>query len=201
VSVNIGALQIQQKNFASRLESLLADHPDIAPSYLELEVLETSALGDVMDASEIMNSCLKLGVTFAIDDFGTGYSSLTYLRRLPASLIKIDQTFIRDMLLDPEDKAIVIGIVALAASFNRKVLAEGVETIEHGTALLELGCELAQGYGIARPMPPDQLPEWANNWKPDAAWHSSSLKLSALNQINFWKSEFYNVPLEKDHLR
>jgi diguanylate cyclase (GGDEF)-like protein/PAS domain S-box-containing protein len=195
VSVNIGALQIQQKNFANRLESLLSDHPSIEPYYLELEVLETSALGDVMDASKIMSSCLKLGVTFAIDDFGTGYSSLTYLRRLPATLIKIDQTFIRDMLLDPEDKAIVIGIVALAASFNRRVLAEGVETIEHGTALIELGCELAQGYGIARPMPADQIPEWANNWKPDTSWQSSTLKMSALNQVNFWKKEFYNDAL------
>jgi len=81
-----------------------------------------------------------------------------------------DQTFIRDMLDDPEDLAIVVGVVALAASFNRLVIAEGVETIAHGTALLELGCELAQGYGIARPMPADQIPEWTTNWQPNTAW-------------------------------
>jgi len=125
-----------------------------------------------------MNKCTKLGVTFAIDDFGTGYSSLTYLRRLPADLIKIDQSFIFDMLDDPEDKAIVVGIIALATSFNRKVIAEGVETIEHGTALLKIGCELAQGFGIARPMPPEQMPKWAANWKPDPTWKLVKRKIN-----------------------
>jgi diguanylate cyclase (GGDEF)-like protein/PAS domain S-box-containing protein len=170
VSVNIDALQLQQKDFTNRLTMLLKMHPDVKPNALQLEVLETCALGDVMDVSETMNNCLKLGISFAIDDFGTGYSSLTYLRRLPADLIKIDQTFIRDMLVDSEDKAIVVGVVALARSFNRKVIAEGVETIAHGTALLEMGCEFAQGYGIAKPMPAEKIPEWTANWKPDEAW-------------------------------
>jgi EAL domain-containing protein (putative c-di-GMP-specific phosphodiesterase class I) len=178
VSVNVGALQLQQQDFATRLATILLAHPDVAPSALQLEVLETSALGDVMDASEIMNNCVKLGVNFAIDDFGTGYSSLTYLRRLPANVIKIDQTFVRDMLDDPDDLAIVVGVVALARSFNRKVIAEGVESIAHGTALLQLGCELAQGYGIARPMPADKIPEWISSWQPDAAWQVIQYKVS-----------------------
>ncbi|MEH6633826.1 MAG: EAL domain-containing protein, partial [Halopseudomonas aestusnigri] len=109
-------------------------------------------------------------VQFSLDDFGTGYSSLTYFRRLPASQIKIDQSFVRDMLDDSDDFAIVEGVIALAKSFKREVIAEGVETIEHGTALLQLGCELAQGYGIARPMPADDIPEWIASWKPDDAW-------------------------------
>ena len=117
-----------------------------------------------------MNACVALGVKFALDDFGTGYSSLTYLRRLPANLIKIDQSFVRDMLIDSDDLAIVEGVIGLAKSFKREVIAEGVETIDHGTALLELGCELAQGYGIARPMPAADIPEWINNWKPDENW-------------------------------
>ena len=170
VSVNIGALQLQQKDFAERLSMLLAAYPEVSPSLLQLEVLETSALGNVMDASEIMNSCVKLGVTFAIDDFGTGYSSLTYLRRLPAQMIKIDQTFVFNMLTDAEDWAIVAGVIALAKSFDRSVIAEGVESTEHGTALLRLGCELAQGYGIARPMPAVQIPKWVQNWRPDIDW-------------------------------
>jgi EAL domain-containing protein (putative c-di-GMP-specific phosphodiesterase class I) len=115
---------------------------------------------------------MALGVNFALDDFGTGYSSLTYLRRLPASLIKIDQSFVRDMLSDVDDLAIVEGVIALAKSFKRDVIAEGVETIEHGTALLKLGCELAQGYGIAKPMPGNDIQAWISDWKPDISWQN-----------------------------
>ena len=171
-SVNIAAVQLQQPDFTDKLAALLAAHPDVEPRYLELEVLETSALDDIHDVSTIMHDCIALGVKFALDDFGTGYSSLTYLRRLPASLIKIDQTFVRDMLNDPDDLAIVEGVIVLAKSFKRDVIAEGVETIKHGTALLQLGCELAQGYGIARPMAADDIPAWIKDWKPDVSWQS-----------------------------
>jgi diguanylate cyclase (GGDEF)-like protein/PAS domain S-box-containing protein len=169
-SVNIAAVQLQQPDFTQVLTALLAAHPDVEPRHLELEVLETSALDDVHHISTIMNDCMALGVSFALDDFGTGYSSLTYLRRLPANLIKIDQTFVRDMLNDADDLAIVEGVIALAKSFKRDVIAEGVETIEHGTVLLQLGCELAQGYGIARPMPASDIPAWVKDWKPDVSW-------------------------------
>jgi diguanylate cyclase (GGDEF)-like protein/PAS domain S-box-containing protein len=169
-SVNIAAVQLQRPDFTQRLIKLLAAHPDVEPRYLELEVLETTALDDVHHVSTIMNACIGLGVNFALDDFGTGYSSLTYLRRLPANLIKIDQSFVRDMLIDADDLAIVEGVIALAKSFKRTVIAEGVETIEHGTALLQLGCDLAQGYGIAKPMPASVLPAWVAEWKPDDAW-------------------------------
>ena len=105
-----------------------------------------------------------------MDDFGTGYSSLTYLKRLRVAVLKIDQSFVHDMLDDPDDLAILEGVIGLAAAFKREVVAEGVETVEHGAALLRLGCGLAQGYGIARPMPADQLPSWVASWKPDATW-------------------------------
>jgi len=170
ISINIAAVQLQHPDFTQRLTSLLAAHLDVEPRHLELEVLETSALEDVQHVSTIMSDCIALGVNFALDDFGTGYSSLTYLRRLPASLIKIDQTFVRDMLHDPNDLAIVEGVIALAKSFKRDVIAEGVETIGHGTELLQLGCDLAQGYGIARPMPASDIPAWVNDWKPDTSW-------------------------------
>jgi len=172
VSVNIDALHLRQKNFSTRLKELLAMQPTIGSHYLELEVLETSMLGDLVHISTIMNDCIKLGVNFALDDFGTGYSSLTYLRRLPTNLIKIDQTFVRDALIDSDDLAIIKGVIGLAKSFNREVIAEGVETIEHGTQLLKLGCVLAQGYGIARPMPASELPNWVQNWQPDKSWES-----------------------------
>jgi EAL domain-containing protein (putative c-di-GMP-specific phosphodiesterase class I) len=170
VSVNIGARQLQQTDFPMRLRALLASHPKVKPGDLGLEVLETSALEDIEHVSGVMKSCRAMGVTFALDDFGTGYSSLTYLKRLPVDLLKIDQSFVRDMLDDPDDLAILQGVVGLAAAFKREVIAEGVESVAHGTALLQLGCELAQGYGIARPMPADQLQAWAANWRPNVAW-------------------------------
>jgi EAL domain-containing protein (putative c-di-GMP-specific phosphodiesterase class I) len=170
VSVNISALQLQHGDFPIRLSEILSTYPDISPEYLELEVLETSTLGDLLKISETMNECIKLGVNFALDDFGTGHSSLSYLRQLPASMIKIDQTFVRDMLFDFNDLAIIESVVVLSKSFKRDVIAEGVETIEHGVALLDIGCELAQGYGIARPMPAQDIPNWIEHWKPDKSW-------------------------------
>jgi len=170
VSVNVGALQLQQGDFVGRLRSQLNTHKDVSPEKLELEILETSALNDINDIAELMRQCRQLGVHFAVDDFGTGYSSLTYLKRLPAGLLKIDQSFVRDMLDDPDDLAIVKGVIGLAAAFHRNVIAEGVETVAHGQLLLEHGCQLAQGYGIARPMPPEKIPEWIATWRPDNAW-------------------------------
>jgi EAL domain-containing protein (putative c-di-GMP-specific phosphodiesterase class I) len=120
--------------------------------------------------SQMIEECRHMGVKFALDDFGTGYSSLTYLKSLRVALLKIDQSFVRDMLEDPDDLAILQGVIGLAAAFKREVIAEGVETVAHGTALLRLGCVLAQGYGIARPMPAMDLPAWAATWQPDAAW-------------------------------
>jgi diguanylate cyclase (GGDEF)-like protein/PAS domain S-box-containing protein len=170
ISVNIAALHLQKLNFTQRLTEFLAVHHDVEACYLELEILETSALEDMELATKTMNDCMALGVNFALDDFGTGYSSLTYFRRLPAAMIKIDQSFVRAMLEDDDDLAIVEGVITLAQSFNRNVIAEGVETIEQGAALLELGCDLAQGYGIARPMLACDIPAWINEWKPDARW-------------------------------
>jgi EAL domain-containing protein (putative c-di-GMP-specific phosphodiesterase class I) len=179
VSVNIGARQLQQSDFIKRLKAILAKHPNVNPTNLELEVLETSALADMAQVSQVIEECAAIGVKFALDDFGTGYSSLTYLKRLRVSLLKIDQSFVRDMLDDPDDMAILEGVIGLAAAFKRGVIAEGVESVAHGTVLLQLGCELAQGYGIARPMPPEQIPAWAATWKPDLAWCAEPRSRSA----------------------
>jgi EAL domain-containing protein (putative c-di-GMP-specific phosphodiesterase class I) len=172
ISVNISAYQLQQKNFATRLAALLSAHPDVNPHCLELEILETSVLSDISQVIDTMSACHDLGVRFALDDFGTGYSSLTHIKRLPAYLIKIDQSFVHDMLEDVDDLAIVESVIGLAKTFKREVIAEGVETIEHGAALLQLGCELAQGYGIARPMPAADIPEWLDTWKPHDPWQA-----------------------------
>ncbi len=170
VSVNIGGRQLQQADFVERLLATLDRHPQVKPTSLEFEVLETSALVDMAQVSNVIEACIQIGVKFALDDFGTGYSSLTYLKRLRVAILKIDQSFVRDMLDDPDDLAILEGVIGLAAAFKREVIAEGVATIAHGTLLLQLGCELAQGYGIARPMPAEHVPAWVATWQPDAAW-------------------------------
>ncbi len=170
ISVNIGARLLQKSVFVQWLQSILEKHPLVKPGNLRLEVLETSALEDIAQVSQVIEACAQMGVLFALDDFGTGYSSLTYLKRLAVAELKIDQTFVRDMLEDPDDLAILEGVIGLAEAFHRDVIAEGVETIEHGRMLLQLGCELAQGYGIARPMPVDQLSVWAASWKAPESW-------------------------------
>lgn len=170
ISVNVSGSHLQQPEFVAELRQLLRQYPDIPPQDLELEVLETSALEDVEHVSAVLAECRGLGVRISIDDFGTGYSSLVYLRDLGADLVKVDQTFVRGMLDNEQDRAIVEGVVRLAQVFGREVIAEGVETEEHGLALLRLGCHLAQGWGIARAMPPEELPRWVAHYRMPDAW-------------------------------
>ncbi len=170
IGVNVAARQIQHPGFLATLEAALARHPGVPRSRLDLEILETTALDDVGLVQGVMTHCRESGVRFCLDDFGTGYSSLSYLKRLPVDVVKIDQGFVRDMLEDREDLAIVEGILSMAAIFGREVIAEGVSTVAHGAELLRHGCELAQGYGIARPMPGDEIPGWIQDWIPDPSW-------------------------------
>ncbi|HWG20338.1 MAG TPA: EAL domain-containing protein [Terracidiphilus sp.] len=170
VSVNVSASHLQQADFVDRLCALLNAHPAVDRTCLELEILETSTVHDLEHVSRIIGACMGMGISVAIDDFGTGYSSLSYLKRLPATVLKIDQSFVRDMLEDPDDMAILQGILGLSNAFRRMAVAEGVETVEQGHMLLRLGCTFAQGYGIARPMPAEQLIPWYSNWWPDPSW-------------------------------
>ncbi|RKZ89049.1 MAG: hypothetical protein DRQ39_01370 [Gammaproteobacteria bacterium] len=177
VSVNIASYHLQSENFFSKLDAILERHSTVDSKCLQLEILESSALSDLHTISRIIKACQEtLGVHIALDDFGTGYSSLTHLRSLSADTIKIDQTFIRDMLDDPSDYAIVDGVIGLADSFSRNAIAEGVETIEHGLMLLLMGCENAQGYGIARPMPANELPRWLSDYTPNQEWQQCGNK-------------------------
>lgn len=170
VSINVSATHLLCGNFIDDLQSALAAHPQVMPACLELEVLESTAMDDIAVAAAVLERCRALGVKLALDDFGTGYSSLTYLRKLPFDCLKIDQSFVRDMLKDAEDLGIVEGVIRLATAFHRGVIAEGVETREHGAALLRLGCRQAQGYGIARPMPPEHFVDWMTTWAAEAPW-------------------------------
>jgi EAL domain-containing protein (putative c-di-GMP-specific phosphodiesterase class I) len=170
VSINIGAHQLLHPDFMNDLRSALANHPDLPPEFLELEVLESVAISDIEQTVRVLHECHRCGVQIALDDFGTGYSSLTYLRKLPLDTLKIDQSFVREMLTDLEDHSIVEAVIHLASAFNRQVIAEGVETLKHGAALMQLGCKLAQGYGIARPMPEHEVQAWAREWAAQRVW-------------------------------
>ena len=169
VSVNVSGRQLQSPGFVQRLGEALARHPTVA-GQLEMEVLETTALEDMVKVSRVIEECKALGVPFSLDDFGTGYSSLTYLKRLPVTTIKIDQSFVSEILSDPNNLVIVQGVIGLTSAFQRRAIAEGVETAEHGRLLMQLECDVAQGFGIARPMPGGEVAAWIRSWQPDPQW-------------------------------
>ena len=165
VSINISGYHLESAGFIEKLKQSLAQYPDMADGKLQIEVLETVALKDITVVQGIIEACRKLGVGFALDDFGTGYSSLSYLSSLRVDTLKIDQSFVRDMLEDNGDMAIVQGIIALAKAFGRHTVAEGIETEEHFQTLLKLGCEVGQGYVIARPMPACEIIDWKSKYR------------------------------------
>ncbi len=169
VSVNVGARQLQHPDFVANLVERLAAHPEVAPNMLMIEILETSALEDIDGVSRTLRTCAAMGVRFALDDFGTGYSSLSYLKRLPVAQLKIDQTFIQGMLDAPEDISILQAILGLASAFGRESIAEGVDNAHQVERLLQMGCDMAQGFGIAQPMPAEQLLDWIARWQATPA--------------------------------
>lgn len=163
ISVNVGAPILQSDQLIDFLKKMLATYTDVPANLIELEVLETSALEDIQHVSQLIQECENLDIKVAIDDFGTGYSSLEYLKSLPASYLKIDQSFVRDMLDDEGDLAILKAIIGLAKAFGMETIAEGVETDKHCKRLVELGCYIGQGYGIAKPMPTENIENWLKN--------------------------------------
>jgi EAL domain-containing protein (putative c-di-GMP-specific phosphodiesterase class I) len=136
----------------------------LSPHLLELELTESLLLDDVESVLATVKRLKSLGIRLSIDDFGTGYSSLAYLKRFAVDTLKIDQSFVRDILTDPDDRAIVQAIIGMAHNLKLKVLAEGVETAEMAQLLSEYGCEQAQGYYFARPMPAKSLSDWVRNY-------------------------------------
>jgi diguanylate cyclase (GGDEF)-like protein/PAS domain S-box-containing protein len=156
VSVNISARQFHQPDFVERIQASLVAH-GADPTHLVLELTESVVLDDVEEVARRMERLHALGVSFAMDDFGTGYSSLSYLKRLPLDQIKIDQSFVRDLTVDPSDAVIVQAILALSASLGLQAIAEGVETEEQHAFLLRHGCRIFQGYLFGRPVP---IEEW-----------------------------------------
>jgi|GEM_PF-438202 len=160
VSINISAYHLESSGFANFLIEQLKSYGNTIAKKLQIEILETVAIKDYSMVNKIIEACRQIGVGFALDDFGTGYSSLSYLSRLPVDVLKIDQSFVINMLESKEDRFIVQGIIALASAFERKVVAEGIETKEHYQVLLDMGCNVGQGYAIARPMQINDLEIW-----------------------------------------
>ena len=166
VAVNIAALHFQREDFVENLKDLLSRFPNSAPQLLDIEIVESVMLENIPLVVKNINDCKKLGVTFSLDDFGTGYSSLSYLKKLETQSIKIDQSFIRGILVDKNSLLLTIAIIGLAKSFNREVIAEGVESVEQAKLLMRLGCDSAQGYGFAKPMPVEDVIGWAEQFVP-----------------------------------
>jgi len=170
VSINVFPKQLVDRDFVGELRQILNTYANVAPSLVELEIVETAALNDLDRARGVMEGCRKLGVACSLDDFGTGFSSLSHLKHLPATTLKIDRSFVDGMLTDAGDLAIVEGSLSLARAFDQAVIAEGVETVEQGLRLLELGCDLAQGYQIAKPMALEDLLAWLAVWHLPPEW-------------------------------
>ncbi len=168
VAVNLSAVQFEQSNLVETVTEALTQH-QIPAELLTLEVTETTAMRDPEESVRILTELTNMGVKASIDDFGTGYSSLLYLKRLPASELKIDRAFVNELQAHSEDATIVSAIVALAQSLHLKVVAEGVETQGQQAFLTGLGCDTLQGYLLGKPVPPERIGELPNFYQEELA--------------------------------
>ncbi|MBA6306966.1 EAL domain-containing protein [Colwellia sp. MB3u-70] len=156
LAVNISAKQFHQADFVEQVKTTLQEY-EISPAQLKLELTESILVESISHIITKMNVLSKIGVLFSLDDFGTGYSSLQYLKKLPLNQLKIDQSFVRDLATDANDKAIVRTIITMAHSLDIDVIAEGVETVEQRQYLLDNGCMHYQGYLFSKPVPIDEF--------------------------------------------
>jgi EAL domain-containing protein (putative c-di-GMP-specific phosphodiesterase class I) len=156
VSLNLSGRQLQQKGLESSIKRIVSE-TSADPRLLELEITESVLMRNPEHAARILREVKDIGMRLSVDDFGTGYSSLSYLKSFPLDALKIDRSFVKDLVSGSDDAAIVQAIVALAKSLNLRTVAEGVEDTAQFALLKALGCDEYQGYYFARPLPPDQL--------------------------------------------
>ncbi len=175
VSINIGRRHLRHPGFVQDLRDTLAEHPKLKPGCLELEIQEGCATDDPTQVVQIVRELRAIGIDCTLDNFGSGHSSLTALKKMPLKYLKFDAGFIRDMLSSSDSLLILIAALKMASAYEMKVIAAGMETAAHGFMLTELGCDLAQGYGIAHPMPAVDLPGWIKCWKPVPDWLNVTL--------------------------
>jgi len=212
VSVNIDGMLLLDHRFSNHLQKSLAKYHQIPPSLLTFEILETSAIEDIVSTTNVMKRCTAMGIQFSIDDFGTGYASLTYLKTLPVHELKADLSFVKDLQTDPQSLSIMESIIGMGKAFNLNVVAEGVETEYVANLLLKLGYELIQGYEISHPMPADQVFEWLHHWHTKPQWQNirhateyervfitAAIEHRAwINQIEFYLTNRTDWPPEMD---
>jgi EAL domain-containing protein (putative c-di-GMP-specific phosphodiesterase class I) len=152
MTVNLAARQFQQDNLVARIAQILAE-AGLDPSCLEMEITEGTTIQNPDGAASVLRQLREMGVHVSVDDFGTGYSSLNYLKRFRIDRLKIDRTFVADLITDPNDAAIATAMIVMAHSLGLSVVAEGVETHAQLEFLLKQGCDYFQGYLLGRPMP------------------------------------------------
>lgn len=169
LSINVDIRTLEQPDFINYMERLI-DKIDIEPNSLTLEIRENSAIADIQLISQAIHASMDIGIQFSLDNVGTGYSTLRFLNTLPATRLKIDRSIVGDMFEDEDDMTLIQGVQGIANAFNKSVVAEGVETEAHGFALVNMGCDLGQGFAIAKPMPAKKLLTWRQNWAPCPSW-------------------------------
>ena len=167
MAVNLSTVQLHHSEL-SRVVTNLMQRYKLPAHCLEMEVTETGLMEDIATAASHLNSLKKAGVLIAIDDFGTGYSSLSYLRGLPLDKIKIDKSFVQDVLVDEDDATIVRAIIQLGRSLNMEVIAEGVESAEQEAYVIAQGCNEGQGYYYSRPLSPEAFEVWIRQYQAKA---------------------------------
>lgn len=182
LSINMSAHEFKEPKIFTLIQGLLKEYA-INPEAIELEILETSALEDMKKAKEIIQRYKALGLKIALDDFGTGYSTLSYLKELPVDTLKIDKSFVIDMLHDSGSFSILEAAMGLADAFRCDIVAEGVESIEHGTMLVQLGFRYAQGYAIAKAMPAQSVMDWVNHYEGFTEWQKIHCSMVDKNLI------------------
>ena len=176
ISVNIGARHFLSDGFVEDLAQILLRQERTEQPRIEIEVTETEALRDLERARKTIDLCRGLGVSVSLDDFGTGQASLTSLQQLDIKEVKIDKCFVHRIMASQKDLAIVFSLSVAARMMLIDVVAEGVETEEEGALLILIGCTVAQGFGIARPMLPSMIPDWQKKWKPFSSWKSQTTR-------------------------
>ena len=183
LSVNISSRHLLDARFLDDLREGLTKNPGLPPELIAIEITESAPLRDMARAQVTLTACRALGVRIAIDDFGTGHASLAYLHKLPVNSIKIDQAFVRDMINDPKDLAIVASLITGARMLGLEVTAEGVETADQAALLTNMGCGYFQGYLFAKTLPPETVPEWISTYQPPIHVGGTSLPIDILSPI------------------